>query len=114
MVLEIGKQKHARGFEVGKRAMQDRQSTRNCMQFSVDCPKTMFFLCLPQALYLEFRIEKAIYSMTFIFYFIENRITINNRSKIQNSFNVKRSLSFIPPLGTNLFSILSVINCNVP
>ncbi|UUF22333.1 hypothetical protein JSMCR1_p662 (plasmid) [Escherichia coli] len=23
-------------------SMQDRQSTRNCMQFSVDCPKTMF------------------------------------------------------------------------
>ncbi|MCY6428152.1 hypothetical protein OYB49_24430, partial [Escherichia coli] len=38
VVLEIGKQKHARGFEVGKRAMQDRQSTRNCMQCSVDCP----------------------------------------------------------------------------
>lgn len=87
---------------------------QNVNILSMIVQKRCFCLCLPQALYLEFRIEKAIYSMTFIFYFIENRITINNRSKIQNSFNVKRSLSFIPPLGTNLFSILSVINCNVP
>ena len=38
VVLEIGEQKHARDFEAAKRAMQDRQSTRNCMQCSVDCP----------------------------------------------------------------------------
>ena len=29
---------YAREFEVGERAMQDRQPTRNCMQCSVDCP----------------------------------------------------------------------------
>ena len=40
VVLEIGEQKHARDFEAAKRAMQDRQSTRNCMQCSVDCPPT--------------------------------------------------------------------------
>ena len=42
MVLEIGKQKHARGFEVGKRAMQDRQSDVKWYHSISDCPKTGF------------------------------------------------------------------------
>ncbi|MDL6295963.1 hypothetical protein QS193_25135 [Escherichia coli] len=112
--LENGEQKHAKDFEAAKEQCRIDNHGQNVNILSMIVQKRCFCLCLPQALYLEFRIEKAIYSMTFIFYFIENRITINNRSKIQNSFNVKRSLSFIPPLGTNLFSILSVINCNVP
>ena len=42
MILEIGKQKHARGFEVDKRAMQDRQSDVKWYHSISDCPKTGF------------------------------------------------------------------------
>lgn len=51
VVLEIGKQKHARGFEAGKRAMQDNHG-QNVNILSMIVQKRCFCLCLPQALYL--------------------------------------------------------------